>query len=250
MKELGELEVQKDEDLPFMDKLHYLEAINSGLQIGEHTHHEALWFYCPFLLSPSVPSATLIQTQWPQQQKNRVYTASHLNAAVTHNIIFFYPQSLQTWRKCTTNFMISLKYNFLRWSCQTELKSFLKKNFKTNTSSFQRSNQTLNKHETLQISTDSSSCKLSVCFDKQPVSQILQSLKFQMLLNLIHLNAVQGNPEMAWHVSSFNLTIPPSVEHPVCPSIPFPVFERTSATLQSALDLILFNCEDLDLIRF
>jgi hypothetical protein len=42
LKELGELEVQKDEDLPFMDKLHYLEAINSGLQIGEHTHHEAL----------------------------------------------------------------------------------------------------------------------------------------------------------------------------------------------------------------
>jgi hypothetical protein len=70
-----------------------------------------------------------------------------------------------------------------------------------------------------------------------------------MLLNLIHLNAIQGNPEMAQHVSSFNLTIPPSVGCPVCPSIPFPAFERTSAALQSALGLILFSCENLDLTR-
>jgi hypothetical protein len=42
LKELGELELQKDEDIPSMDKLHYLQVINLGLQIGEHTHHEAL----------------------------------------------------------------------------------------------------------------------------------------------------------------------------------------------------------------
>jgi hypothetical protein len=42
LKELGELNVQKDKDIPSMDKLHYLQVINLGLQIGEHTHHEAL----------------------------------------------------------------------------------------------------------------------------------------------------------------------------------------------------------------
>jgi hypothetical protein len=76
LKELGELEVQKDEDIPSMDKLHYLEVINLGLQIGEHTHHEALWFYCLFLLSPSVPSATPHPNTVTSKKKKSLHSQS------------------------------------------------------------------------------------------------------------------------------------------------------------------------------
>jgi hypothetical protein len=50
----------------------------------------------------------LIQTQWPQKHYEFTQPVTRMQLSLTTSS-FCYPQSLQTWRKCTTNFMISLK---------------------------------------------------------------------------------------------------------------------------------------------